>query len=97
MILGSSKCTKSGDEPLFPGEPRAQRDPLVYVHLTQPRSDWNWFVTEFDGPDTVFGLVAGFEVELGSFDRSELEASGCVLDTRWEPKTLSQVRRVRAR
>lgn len=51
------------------------------------------FLPDFDGSSTFFGLVAGFETELGYFDKSELEANGCVLDERWEAKPLSEVRR----
>jgi hypothetical protein len=69
-----------------------QNDPIVYTRFTHPRTDWQWFVTEFDGSSTFFGLVAGFETELGYFDKSELGANGCVLDEHWEPKKLSEVR-----
>jgi hypothetical protein len=70
-----------------------EKDPLVYAQFTHPRSDWIWFVTEFDGSSTFFGLVAGFETELGYFDKRELEANGCVLDEYWEQKMLSEVKR----
>ena len=39
-----------------------------------PDSNWTWYVTEFDGKDTFFGLVDGFEKELGYFSLSELES-----------------------
>ena len=38
-----------------------------------PASDWTWYATEYDGEDLFFGLVSGFEVELGYFSRTELE------------------------
>ena len=69
-----------------------QKDPIVYARFTHPRSGWQWFATEFDGERTFFGLVAGFEVELGYFDLRELEMNGCVLDEGWAPRTLSRVR-----
>ena len=47
---------------------------LVQVKLFTPDSSWTWFATEFDGDDTFFGLVSGFEVELGYFSLSELES-----------------------
>lgn len=37
-----------------------------------PDSGWTWYASEFDGDDLFFGLVAGFEVELGYFSLSEL-------------------------
>lgn len=39
-----------------------------------PDSSWTWYALEFDGEDTFFGLVSGFEVELGYFSLSELES-----------------------
>ena len=42
-----------------------------------PDSNWTWYASEFDGEDIFFGLVAGFEIELGYFSLSELkEARG---------------------
>lgn len=69
-----------------------QKDPIVYARFTHPRSGWQWFVTEFDGEFTFFGLVSGFEVELGYFDLRELEANGCVLDESWKATPLGEVR-----
>jgi hypothetical protein len=68
-------------------------DPLVYACYAHQRLGWRWFVTEYDGSRIFFGLVAGFEVEVGYFDRLELEAAGARLDPRWEPITLSEARR----
>ena len=39
-----------------------------------PDSSWTWYALEFDGRDTFFGLVSGFEVEMGYFSLSELES-----------------------
>lgn len=33
-------------------------------------SNWTWYASEFDGEDVFFGLVSGFEVELGYFTLS---------------------------
>jgi hypothetical protein len=43
------------------------------VKFFTPDSNWSWFVSEFDGEDILFGLVSGFEVELGYFSLRELE------------------------
>lgn len=47
-------------------------DPIVHVKLFTPWTHWTWFITEFDGEDTCFGLVDGYEAELGYFSLSEL-------------------------
>jgi hypothetical protein len=44
------------------------------VKFFTPDSNWSWFASEFDGEDTFFGLVSGFEVELGYFSLSELQS-----------------------
>ena len=62
-----------------------------------PSAQWSWFATEFDGDDTFFGLVEGFEKELGYFSLSELkEARGPLglpieRDLFWQPKTLAEI------
>ena len=45
----------------------------AYVKFFTPDSNWTWYVTEFDGNDIFFGLVDGFEKELGYFSLSELQ------------------------
>lgn len=50
-------------------------DPIVHAKLFTPWTNWTWFVTEFDGEETCFGLVSGLEVELGYFSLAELEAT----------------------
>lgn len=72
------------------------KDPTVYAAYTHPGMGWGWFVTEYDGEARFFGLVAGFETELGYFSREELEANGCTLDPDWTPKLLSSVRQMLA-
>jgi len=48
-------------------------DAVVHVKFFDPCSNWTWYATEFDGADTFFGLVIGFETEFGYFSLSELE------------------------
>ena len=67
-------------------------DPTAHACYVHPRSGWAWFVTESDGERTFFGLVSGFEVELGYFDRLELESCGALRLEDWEPRPLSRVR-----
>ena len=42
------------------------------VKYFTPDSNWSWYASEFDGEDIFFGLVSGFEVELGYFSLAEL-------------------------
>jgi hypothetical protein len=44
----------------------------VSVKFFYPDFSWTWYPTEFDGDDLFFGLVDGFEKELGYFRLSEL-------------------------
>ena len=44
------------------------------IHYFSPASNWDWYASEFDGKDTFFGLVSGFELELGYFSLQELES-----------------------
>ena len=74
-------------------------DPVVLVKFFTPDSNWTWYAYEFDGEDLFFGLVYGFETELGYFSLSELsEARGPLglpieRDIHFTPKPLSEVRK----
>ena len=74
-------------------------DPLVYAKLFTPWSNWAWYITEFDGDDRCFGLVHGFEAELGYFSLKELaELAGhgglrIERDAEFTPRTLSQIQK----
>jgi hypothetical protein len=46
---------------------------IIYTKYFTPDSSWTWYVTEYDGEDTFFGLVDGHCKELGYFSLSELE------------------------
>ena len=45
------------------------------VKFFTPDSNWTWYASEFDGEDIFFGLVSGFEVELGYFSLSGIRRS----------------------
>ena len=70
---------------------------IAYVKYFTPDSSWTWYATEFDGEDTFFGLVEGFEKELGYFSLSEIETvrgpMGLPIerDLYWQPKTLKGI------
>ena len=72
-------------------------DPKAIAKFFTPDSNWTWYATEFDGKDTFFGLVDGFEKELGYFSLKELEsirgAFGLPIerDLWFEPTQLSEI------
>ena len=51
-----------------------EAEPLAAVKFFTPWSNWTWYAMEFDGEDTFFGLVDGFDCELGYFSLAELES-----------------------
>lgn len=77
------------------------KDPLCYVKLFTPDSQWSWYITEIskDNYDTCFGYVVGLEAELGYFTLSEFETINGPLglsierDLSFSPMPLSQVKR----
>ncbi len=49
---------------------------MVVCKLFDPCSSWSWFClnSDPDDPDYIWGIVKGFETEIGSFSLSELQA-----------------------
>jgi hypothetical protein len=48
---------------------------IALAKFFTPDSNWSWYVTEYDPVERVcFGLVEGFEKELGYFSLDELES-----------------------
>jgi len=47
---------------------------MVYVKFFTPDNDWTWYATEFED-GVFFGLVKGFETELGYFNLVDLETA----------------------
>lgn len=70
---------------------------LAQVKFFTPDSNWTWYASEFDGEDIFFGLVSGFEVEVGYFSLSELQSVRGPLglpierDLYFVPKTLQEL------
>ena len=60
--------------PLGGSEAQPHDEIVVQAKFFTPDSSWTSYVTEFDGEDTLFGLVVGFEVEMGYFSLSELQS-----------------------
>ena len=48
-------------------------DALAQVKFFYPDFSWTWYGVEFDGKNIFWGLVNGFEKELGTFSLSELQ------------------------
>lgn len=78
--------------------------PLVYAKFFSPFNDWRWFVLEYDGDDTFFGLVVGWEAELGYFSLKDLSDASITLpdgtrvpaverDLGFEVKSLDEVKK----
>ena len=74
---------------------------LAAAKLFSPYNGWTWYITEWDAETGLcFGLVEGFETELGYFDLTEL-AEATVFggvpaverDLYWKPTTLGETRR----
>ena len=53
-----------------------QTNPLCYVKLFTPDSNWTWYIIEFSrtNRNTCYGYVQGLENELGYFTIEELES-----------------------
>ena len=50
-------------------------DAIVVAKFFNPVGSWTWYATEYHPEDrTFFGLVKGFETELGYFSLDELES-----------------------
>lgn len=70
---------------------------VAIVKFFTPDSNWTWYATEFDGEDLFFGLVDGFEKEIGYFRLSELQSVKGALglpierDMYFKPKTLREL------
>jgi hypothetical protein len=80
----------------------ALEETLVYVKFHDPASRWKWYVIEFDGEDTFFGLVVNpVGVVAGQFKLAELEClrfgdeqeegEGVERDTRFQPLTVADL------
>ena len=74
---------------------------LARVKLFSPYTGWRWYITEWDAETGLcFGLVEGFETELGYFDLTELaevtvfgSVPAVERDLYWAPQTLGAIRR----
>ena len=70
----------------------------VVAKFFTPDGQWTWYATEYDSETReFFGLVDGFEVELGYFSLGDLESAKGPLglaierDLHWKEKTVEEV------
>ena len=81
-------------------ETEGEINPLCYIKLFTPDSNWAWYIIEFSKADaqTCYGYVQGLESELGYFTLEELEEVHGPLglaierDMSFEPITFSKVK-----
>ena len=74
---------------------------LAPAKLFSPYNGWTWYITEWDAETGLcFGLVEGFETELGYFDLTELaevtvfgSVPAVERDLYWKPTTLGEIKR----
>jgi len=81
------------------GETENVEDPKVVIKLFHPCSSWTWYVLEYSEEENLcFGLIDGFEVELGYFsidELSSLRVRGLPVerDLCWTPVSLLELRK----
>ncbi len=83
------KLYQTEDVPLY--------DKIAYAKLVLSDQSWEWYVIEYDGQDTCFGLVRGYDDELGYFslqELSEVQALGNLIerDRQFKPTSLQDLR-----
>ena len=92
-----TKAIKAKLPPLGSTDRLRHDEVIAQAKFFTPGSSWSWYAIEFDEEDTLFGLVVGFEIELGYWSLSELEAArgpwGLPIerDLWFEPTPLSQL------
>ncbi len=100
MLL--TKANRQALPALYSQDGKPAEDVPVVVKFFTPDSNWTWYATEFDGEDTFFGFVVGFEGELGYFSLSELQGARGPLglaierDRHFGPATLADVKQAHA-
>lgn len=85
--------------PLYNSEKHPEKEAIAMVKFFSPYSQWTWYAVEFDGEDTFWGLVDGFEMEYGYFSYSELEQvcgfGGTIpmveRDCHWSPRPVKEI------
>ena len=89
--------------PFYSNENLKASDQMCLAKFFYPDSNWTWYPIEYDPEKRIFfGLVDGFEMELGYFSLDELlENRGKMgleieRDLYWKPKSVSEIKKARA-
>lgn len=77
----------------------SSNDQMIVAKFFDPCGSWTWYLMNQDpgDPDYLWGIVKGFEVEMGSFSLSELEnvrgklGLGIERDRYFEPMTVDDL------
>lgn len=89
---------------LYATEKIPTEEKIAVVKFFSPYNGWRWYGVEFDGTDTFFGLVEGWETEWGYFSLSELAAAAIAgntvpaveRDLSFEPTPIGEIKKVGA-
>ena len=83
---------------LYSNESRDSKDVKVVAKFFDPCGSWTWYATEYDPKERLFfGLVRGFENELGYFSLDEVKSVkgplglGIERDLHFREHTLAEV------
>jgi hypothetical protein len=92
------KYLRTSDKLLSTEAARMADDPIARVKLFDPTGSWTWYVAGYDAETHLaWGVVDGFEKELGDFDMRELVAlrgrGGLPVerDLYWKPTPISEL------
>ena len=88
-----------GKLPPLRGQDDQGDNAIAYAKFFDPTGSWTWYATEYDPAERMFfGLVRGFEDELGYFSLDELESIrgawglGIERDIYFTPTTLNDIK-----
>ena len=90
-------CELMGVPPIYKSQDVAE--PMALVKIFDPCGSWTWYVEEYDAETgEAFGLVDGFEKELGYFSLAEMSevrgamGIGLEVDTHFTPTPISKLK-----
>lgn len=96
MLLITKAIKKNAQKQFSKGSDMSQ---LVVAKFFDPCGSWTWYLMnqDPDDPDYLWGIVKGFEIEMGSFSLSELSSVknalgiGIERDRYFTPKPASKI------